>query len=308
MSNIRFTVVIVTYNRLDCLKKAIECYESQTLLPTNLIIVNNASTDGTADFLNKWELTCTTVKKIVINNKSNLGGAGGFSVGVGEALKTNGDFIFLADDDAYAENRMLEKLNENYQRCEEKNTVVAMCTAVKNFGEFDCEHRRKIFKNILTLKRVASSKRDYEKEEFLIDEFSFVGVAVKYDVVKSAGLPRADYFIYYDDTEYSHRIGKFGKIVCVPSAVMNHNVACGHDDNLVTWRSYYSLRNSLDVLNRYYPHRYFIFEALKHYLKRTTFIARILKKRTDDEVVLLRTAIKDAKNGNLGISGKYNPF
>ena len=49
----KFGVVLVTYNRLDKLKIALECYEKQKYLPKNIIVVNNASTDGTKEFLDK---------------------------------------------------------------------------------------------------------------------------------------------------------------------------------------------------------------------------------------------------------------
>ena len=43
--------VIVTYNRKDKLKKAIECLKKQTFKPEKIIIIDNASTDGTQDIL-----------------------------------------------------------------------------------------------------------------------------------------------------------------------------------------------------------------------------------------------------------------
>ena len=49
-----FGVVLVTYNRLDKLKIALECYEKQSYLPKNIIVVNNASTDGTKEYLDEW--------------------------------------------------------------------------------------------------------------------------------------------------------------------------------------------------------------------------------------------------------------
>ena len=45
-----FGVVLVTYNRLDKLKIALECYEKQTYLPKNIMIINNASNDGTNEY------------------------------------------------------------------------------------------------------------------------------------------------------------------------------------------------------------------------------------------------------------------
>lgn len=48
-------VVLVTFNRLNCLKKALDEFEKQTYLPKRLIVVNNSSTDGTAEYLSEWK-------------------------------------------------------------------------------------------------------------------------------------------------------------------------------------------------------------------------------------------------------------
>lgn len=307
MKDISFTVVIVTYNRLECLKKALDCYSAQSFKPKHLIVVNNASTDGTLSFLEEWKATLEDFDKIIITNEKNVGGAGGFSIGVDAARKTGDDFVFLADDDAYADKDALKQLNEYYKNQIDSENISTLCTSVVNYGKYDKVHRRRIKKGIFFIKRVLVDESEYSMKGFEIDEFSFVGVAIRSKIINSVGLPKADYFIYFDDTEYSHRVAQKGNIICVPSSVMNHNVASGHGDNDVTWRSYYSLRNSLDVLLRYYPKRYFYFEALVHYLRRCTIITRIIKHRTKVQSQLLLDAIEDAKKGNIKISDKYYP-
>ncbi len=47
--------VIVTFNRLEKLKKALASYEKQTLLPEYIIVVDNASNDGTKEYLEEWK-------------------------------------------------------------------------------------------------------------------------------------------------------------------------------------------------------------------------------------------------------------
>ena len=48
-------VVLVTFNRLNKLKNALTCYDKQTYKPKYIIVVNNASTDGTYQYLEKWK-------------------------------------------------------------------------------------------------------------------------------------------------------------------------------------------------------------------------------------------------------------
>lgn len=302
-----YTVVLVTFNRLDCLKKTLMCYEKQSLMPKNIVIIDNASTDGTKDYLQQWKDNSKIENIFIIECETNTGGAGGFSRGVKEALKTECDFIFLADDDAYADENMISELDATYNSRSDKKEISALCTSVINYGEIDTNHRRVVHKKIFTIDRVKIQADTYKNGAFFLDEFSFVGVAVKKEIIQKIGLPEADYFIYFDDTEYSHRVRKTGKVLCVPQSIMNHNVAGGHDDNLITWRAYYSLRNSLDILRRYYPRRFFVYKVCTTYFRRCSEVSRVLKKRKKEETLLLKTAIKDAISGKIGKHEIYRP-
>ena len=66
-------VVIVTFNRIEKLKKALFSYESQTVVPDILIVVDNHSNDGTHEFLNSWEQTNTLMAKKVVFLAQNMG-------------------------------------------------------------------------------------------------------------------------------------------------------------------------------------------------------------------------------------------
>ena len=57
--------VVVTFNRLEKLKKALESYEKQTLLPEYIIVVDNASKDGTKEYLERWKKGNSEYEKIV---------------------------------------------------------------------------------------------------------------------------------------------------------------------------------------------------------------------------------------------------
>lgn len=69
---IKFGIVIVTYNRIDKLKKTLNCYKEQTYLPYSIVVINNASKDGTKEFLENWCLETEKYKKYVINLDVNL--------------------------------------------------------------------------------------------------------------------------------------------------------------------------------------------------------------------------------------------
>lgn len=70
----KYTALIVTFNRLGKLKKTVE--ETLKLEFTNIVIVNNGSTDGTQ----AWLSSIVDTRVIVLTLTENTGGAGGFSL------------------------------------------------------------------------------------------------------------------------------------------------------------------------------------------------------------------------------------
>ena len=107
-------VVIVTYNRLELLKECIYNCINQSYKFNKIIIVNNASSDGTEEYLR--HLTYDNV--VIVTSKENFGGAGGYYLGVKEANKYNLDYLLFIDDDAI--------IDENYN----KNIVNAITSNV----------------------------------------------------------------------------------------------------------------------------------------------------------------------------------
>ena len=67
--------VVVTFNRLDLLKQCVEALRAQTA-PCHILIVDNASTDGTG----QWAASQAGLS--YRSTGSNLGGAGGFNRGM----------------------------------------------------------------------------------------------------------------------------------------------------------------------------------------------------------------------------------
>ncbi|MEL6354266.1 MAG: glycosyltransferase family 2 protein [Cyanobacteria bacterium J06627_28] len=87
-----FSIVITTYNRVELLKRAIQSAFDQTV-PCEVVVVDNASTDGTREYL------ATLGDRIVsIRNETNTNHAGGVNAGVDAA---SGEWIKLVDDDDY---------------------------------------------------------------------------------------------------------------------------------------------------------------------------------------------------------------
>ena len=95
--------VVVTYNRLELLKRVISALKSQTVPVDKIIVINNGATDGTKEWLDSQE-------SLITIHQENVGGAGGFYRGIKQAMTTETDWIWCMDDDVYPENDCLEKL------------------------------------------------------------------------------------------------------------------------------------------------------------------------------------------------------
>lgn len=298
--NFKVCAVVVTYNRLDKLKKTLSSYSAQILPPKYLVVVNNASTDGTADFLNGWQNVEEAFKKIVITSDENLGGSGGFYLGQEKAITLDADWIMLADDDAYPEPNFIEGM-KSYIDGHVADEIAIVCGKVIERGSCVNIHRTYLKNKWIRNFQAFIPQEFYEQDKFEPDFVSYVGILLNKQKLKKAGLVNKDYFIWYDDTEHSQRLKKLGKIICIPAYSMIHDV--DEENTGLSWKNYYGYRNNIDFFK-------------KHFLVQCPFMVTVLLIKTLlsplrgvslTEVRLRLIAIKDGLLGNLGKNSYYKP-
>ena len=85
------TAIVVTYNRLPLLKQCLAALRAQTVQGFTVLLVDNASTDGTADYIK----TLAMPGLVCRNPGENLGGAGGFAYGIRAAAELEPNDISL---------------------------------------------------------------------------------------------------------------------------------------------------------------------------------------------------------------------
>lgn len=292
-------VVIVTFNRINKLKKALETFDLQTVLPDYVVVVNNASTDNTLNYLNEWENKKSTYSKYVITTKKNLGGSGGFYTGLKFAQNLKSKWIWVSDDDAFPKKNALEIA----QKYLDEKKVSAVCGSVINNGRFDIVHRRNYFLRHNKVIPLPVPEEEYlKKEYFKIKCFSYVGTIINRDKLKLVGLPRKEYFIWFDDTEHSLRLSKVGTILCVPSIKVHHDVRTS--TNVVSWKNYYGIRNTADMYRRHFSSRYYYRYCYANLFKSYINIAFNRKKKYN---IMRKKAIFDAMHKKMGINDVYKP-
>ncbi len=106
MKEIKFSIIICTYNMADCIKNAINSILEQDFNNYEIIIVNDCSNDNTTKLIKQ----IGNPKIKLINNKVNIGLGASRNIGV---EKAKGEYILYLDaDDTLYENTTLTKINE----------------------------------------------------------------------------------------------------------------------------------------------------------------------------------------------------
>ncbi len=300
-------IVIVTFNRIEKLQYALSCYDQQSAPFRTLIVVDNNSTDGTKEFLAKWEKEKSVYSKHVIYLSQNQGGSGGFYEGEKYALSLNPDWVYIADDDAYPEIEMMAKFHK-FLSSHANEKLSAICSAVTYInGDIiaECRSNYSIENNRFCQR--SATLEDYSLPFFKFNCLSYVGAFLSTEALRAVGLVNPQFFIYQDDVEHSIRLSEFGDMYCVPSILVKHDsvpitTISKNDLSKVLWKEYYSTRNRLYMLRKHYPSvgRKAVFSLLDSIRShRKTSITPYDKIRLE--------GCKDAILGKLGIHQVYRP-
>ncbi|MBM9459335.1 glycosyltransferase family 2 protein [Nocardioides sp. zg-536] len=241
-------VVVVTYNRADLLERMLEGLAGLDRAPDAVYVVDNASTDHTREVL----AASTLPGLVTIRSTENLGGAGGFRLGLRTAFERGHDAMWLMDDDVVPAPDCLTRLLEVDGSClaavrEDRSGALVEKAAVR----FD-------LRNPLAIRpKTASVDSTYPSRAAMpatvpVENVAFEGFLVRREVVETIGLPDASFFIFYDDVDYAIRARRAGfPIVAVRDAVLVRQLEFDQQHDLAGWKGYYMYRNLFVVHFRY---------------------------------------------------------
>lgn len=293
-------VVIVTYNRLELLKECIIACINQKEEFEKILVINNASTDGTKEYLEN--LNYKNIE--IVNSRENLGGAGGFHLGIDRATSYDLDYLLLIDDDAMLDCNYNKEIIK-YMKKNDTN-ICAYSGIVKTNNVIQFEHRRHLHNGF---KCTNSTPDEYNLEYFDYDLSTFCGLYISMDIIKKIGLPNKEFFIWFDDTEYSLRIREYGKIRNINKAWLNHKTKISNTKGY-NWKSYYGLRNQIIIIRKYFSKLTFIkFIISMQFWIISGKIMRILKNDPYYNQVsnIYKDALIDGLKNNMGKNNKYIP-
>jgi rhamnopyranosyl-N-acetylglucosaminyl-diphospho-decaprenol beta-1,3/1,4-galactofuranosyltransferase len=209
----RVVAVVVTYNRLPLLKSLVAALGELSGLD-EVLVVDNASTDGTGEWLASLTDPAVSARTLA----RNTGGAGGFHDGLAWAVERGADLVWLMDDDGMPEPDCLDRLLRHDGRLDFWGPVVV---------DQDDPERLVFPIRLPGGTRVVHAMADVRRaaSDGLIRGIviPFNGVLLTRALVERLGLPRSEFFIWGDDHEYRLRAERAGaRVATVVDARVRH--------------------------------------------------------------------------------------
>jgi GT2 family glycosyltransferase len=240
--------VVVTWNRRDLLAESLAAVQAQTLPPARVVVVDNASTDGTAELLERLDELDGPGRLDLVALSRNTGGAGGFAAGLERALSHQPDLVWLLDDDTVPTPTAAEELVRAWSGYPgpARPAVLASRVVWTDGREHPMNTPRPRPGAGAAQRRAASAVGALP-----IRSASFVSVMVDATAVRDRGLPVADYFLWNDDFEYTTRLlrGRVG--LAVPASVAVHKTRTfGSTDADPGDRFFLEVRNKVWLFTR----------------------------------------------------------
>lgn len=250
--------VVVTYNRRALLEVCLSSLLTQTLPAERIVLVDNASTDSTREWIEQSGLA-RDPRIAYTRLEQNLGGAGGFVAGMHRAFSLGADAVWMMDDDAAPDKDALRKLMDIYG----SEQAIYGSIAITPEGR-------------LCWPLVASDGQRFDHVDAIPREVSvgalpFLGILIPRAVAEKIGYPETGYFLAGDDTEYCFRARDAGmsihaaggsRIQHPPSEYYRFGIGAMAPFcfRMPPWKRYYDVRNRILTMRR---------RGLLHVLTRT---------------------------------------
>jgi len=292
--------VTVVYNGEQVMPRHLDALMAQSYRVDEIIVVNNASTDGTSSLLARLSPQVT-----VLNLPTNEGVGGGYVAGLRYAIARGHDWVWQFDQDSIPATDALAHLLDGLERHSAKNDRVAIvapkCINLATGREYPGLRWRNRWKKV-----------EFESAigvEF-VDAVISSGSLIRCQAIEQVGLPRADYFIDYIDMEYCLRLRRSGyKIAVIRHSILEHAVGAPRVLNIagykqqwadhVPWREYYKTRNEIFTVWQFQPEWTAKYSALRRLTRHALGILFFGR----DKLTCLRMMCLGARDGLAGRLG-----
>jgi GT2 family glycosyltransferase len=213
-----------------------------------VIVIDNCSTDHTREVLDAR----TDLPLHVTTTGSNLGGAGGFHVGMRAAYDAGWDRIWLMDDDVVPDPNCLAVLMATDEAClmavrDDLDGQLVEKAAIR----FDLANPLAIRPKTASVDSTYATRSELP-ELVEIENVAFEGFMVRREVVSRIGFPDPEFFIFYDDVDFAIRARRAGfRIWAVRDARLVRQLDFNQQHDMAGWKGFYMFRNLFVVHFRY---------------------------------------------------------
>lgn len=244
----KVTIIVVTFNRLELLKACLKSTFELDYPDYSVLLIDNASTDGTQDFVLSSPYYQQKNFRYV-RLKDNIGGAGGFYEGVRLAMADTSEWLFLMDDDVVI-------LPKALQHCLKYSHVSECIHGSKLTVEGERFLWSGYFSTKLGLFSWFSDNYMSGKEFTFVNYGCFEGMFVKKSLVQKIGLPDARLFITLDDHIFGMLASLHTNVLYFSEFTLRKLLPVPKDWGERSPIPYYQTRNRfflIDYLREYFP-------------------------------------------------------
>lgn len=246
------SVIIVGYNSIEYLSDCLKSIYQSDYKKFRVIFVDNQSTDGSADYVQK-----SFPQALVVRNKSNNGYAGGNNIGIKEALKLKSDYVFLLNPDTIVSKSCLTSIAK---RIDGKTILQPLILLHENGKKTELVNTTGNRLNFLGF----SYCNDYRKPSDQIVEkdipaASGAAMFLPVSLIKRVGAFDESFFMYHEDVDLCWRLRMAGyNIKLIPEARIWHKYHFGRNKQKMYWAE----KNRLRFILKNYSLRLLVLIAL----------------------------------------------
>ncbi|MCI6714490.1 MAG: glycosyltransferase family 2 protein [Lachnospiraceae bacterium] len=255
----KLAIILVNYNGKQYNEACIDSIlAGQSSCDKSIIVVDNASQDDSMELLRKRYNNDARIELIALED--NYGFSYANNVGIRRAIEEDADYVLLLNNDTEIDVDMLARLEECAQRHPDSMIVPKIYYSDRRDVIWSAGGKVSPLIRKVSHIGVDQVDRGQFEEEAEIAFATGCALMIPKGVIEQAGLLDEDFFLYYEDTEYSFRLTGMGiSIYYCPKAVMYHKVGAstkGADSPLC---AYYIARNWLLCNRKHLGRRYPVF-------------------------------------------------
>ena len=223
MSEPHVCVVVLAWNHKQDTIECLESLRSTDYQDFHLIVVDNGSTDGTSELIQR-----VFPDMEVLHSPTNLGIAGGYNLGLEKALERDAKYVMVANNDILVDPSLIRELVTALE-----GTQHAGMGMPKIFNYYGDQTRlwctgarwRRFPPGVKMMGVNARDSRRFARRMWL-EYAPSCCLMIRCEVLRRIGFFDTGYHFYYDDWDFSARLRQAGyKILFVPEAKLWHKVS-----------------------------------------------------------------------------------